>query len=167
MTVPSSLARHGTQTMQGSQGERVAEELAHRVAYGERRRAGQIIMDLEQVRLYIRVGGIKDEVRVRPARHLWHVLVPVDDLRNEDDLVLKHLDDGLVPAALVARLGQLAVDGPHLPGHALRLEGPARAPPLEELEADRAARRLLRVRPRLARPQQLRELRDVALHGAP
>lgn len=66
----------------------------------------------------------------------------VDDLCDENDLVLQHLHDifvlAVVRVVVVAR--ELAVDGPHLPGHALGLEGPARAALLEELEADGAAR---------------------------
>lgn len=125
-------------------------------------------MDLEQVGLYVGVGRVEDQIDVGAARHLGHVLVAVDDLGNEYDLVLEHLDDALVLGArvvLLARVGQLAADRPHLPGDALGLEGPARAPLLEELEADGAVRG--RRRPRLRRAQQLREVADLALHAAP
>lgn len=59
-----------------------------------------------------------------------------------------------------AGLGELAVDRPHLPGHALGLERPARAPLLEELEADGAARRRRRA---VDRAQQVREVRYLSL----
>lgn len=120
-------------------------------------------MDLKQVRLNIRVRCVENEIRIRLAGHFGHVLVSVYNLRYEHDLVLEHLDDVLmlgVHVVLVVRFGQLAVDRPHLPGDALRLEGPARAPLLEELEADRASRRR---RAAVHASQQLREVRDLPL----
>lgn len=146
----------GGRAQPASQRQRVADELAHRVAHRRGRRARQVVVYLEQVRLDVRVGRVEDEICVRAARHLGHVLVSVDDLSDEDDLVLQHLYDILVLAVrVVVVTRELAVDGPHLPRHALGLEGPARAALLEELQADGAARR---GRARVQSAQQLGEV---------
>lgn len=155
----------GVAAQRASQGQRVADELAHGVAHRRGRSTRQVVVDLEQVRLDVRVRRVEDEVGVRPARHLRHVLVPIDDFGDKDDLVLQHLDDVLVLGVHVvvgAGLGQLAVDGPHLPRHALGLEGPASAAALEELQADGAASRA-----RIGPAQQRREVGDLAPHAAP
>lgn len=152
--------------IKASQGQRVADELAHRVADRRGRRAGQVVVDLEQVGLDVAVRRVEDEVGVGAARHLGHVLVPIDDLGDEHDLVLQHLNHVLVLAVhvvLVARLRELAVHRPHLPGHALGLEGPARAPLLEELQRDGAARR---GGAGVGAAQQRREVGDLAPHAA-
>lgn len=154
----------GGRAQPASQRQRVADELAHRVAHRRGRRARQVVVYLEQVRLDVRVGRVEDEICVRAARHLGHVLVSVDDLSDEDDLVLQHLYDILVLAVRVVVVArELAVDGPHLPRHALGLEGPARAALLEELQADGAARR---GRARVQSAQQLGEVWDLALDTA-
>lgn len=120
-------------------------------------------MYLEQVRLYVGVRRVEDEVRVGAARHLGHVLVAVDGLGDVDDLLLQRLDEVLVLVALVllvAAADQLAAHRPHLPRHALLLERPARAALLEELERDGAARW---GRPARVPAQSAREARDLPL----
>lgn len=91
----------------------------------------------------------------------------IDDLGDVHDLVLQHLDDVLVlgvHVVLVACFRYLAEHRPDLPRHALWLEGPARPTLLEELEADGAARGRRRA---VHSPQQLGEVRDLALHVPP
>lgn len=109
-------------------------------------------MYLEQIWLNVSVRSIKYEVRIRPTRHLRHVLVTVDDLRYKHYLVLQQLDDVLV----LALLGELAAHRPHLPRHALGAEGPSRPSLLEELETYRTFGRRRRA---ISSPEQFRELR--------
>lgn len=135
-----------------SQIEGVAEEFPHAVAHRAGGRARQVVVDLEQVRLDVGVRRVEHQVRVRPTRHLGHVLVAVDDLRYEHYLVLQQLNDVLV----LALLGELTAHRPHLPGHAFGAEGPSRPSLLEELEAYGTFGRRRRA---IGSPEQFRELR--------
>lgn len=71
-----------------SQRKGVAYKFTHSVADSERGSPRQVVMDLEQVGLYVAEGRVKDKISVRTARHFGDVLVPVDDLRNENYFVL-------------------------------------------------------------------------------
>lgn len=121
-------------------------------------------MYLEQVRLYIGVGRVEYQIGVGSTRHLGNILVPINNLRNEKDLILQHFDYVLVLAmhvVFVPRLCQLAVNSPHFPGDAFRLKRPSRTAFLEKLETYRAPRRSGRA---VDRAQQVREVRNLSFH---
>lgn len=70
--------------------------------------------------------------------------MPVYNLRYKHNLILQHFDNILVFAVhvlLVPGFREFAVHGPHFPRHAFRLERPAGAALLEELEANRPSGR--------------------------
>lgn len=128
----------------GSQWQCVANQFPDSVSDGGRRRAGQVVVNLEQVRLYVGVRRVEYQVRVGTTRHFRDVFVAVYDLRYEYYFVLQHFDNALVFAVhivLVSGLGELTVNGPYFPRHALRLKRPTRTALLKELQTYRAFRR--------------------------
>lgn len=124
-----------------SQRQRLFEQFLHSIPHRGATRRCRAKFELEQIRLHIRIGCVKDHVQLCFAGHFRHIIMAIHHLGNIQYFVgqtFAHLLTMRLSLILIVEVDELQSHRPHLPRNTLRLEGPSIAFLLEKLQTNLA-----------------------------